>query len=224
MPTKRKSIQLRKRSKQRPAAHLLIVECESVKLAHDGLAIGTDIKRLAEVFFPKKTVVLVQTSNTGELLKTFAEVSGRDSRFRSVIIVAHSNSRGLKLTSDRLCPWDVAGEWIARFSPEFLLLTACEAGQSLPAGKLFGTLKSLKAIYASPNKLYREQSYILLLILHQLLEPRSVDKELFAAAQAINFIATRGIFFKWTRREFKPGKEVAGRLWDLAAMLVNRPG
>src|SRR5580658_5189832 len=185
MPTKRKSVQVRRENRQRPASHLLIVECESVKLARDGLAIGTEVKRLAEVFFPKKTVVLVQTSSTSELLKILAEISEKDSRFRSVLVIGDSNAHGLKLTSDPLCPWDVAGEWIARFKPEFLLLTACEAGQSLPAGKLFGTVKSLKAVYASPNKLYREQSYILLLILHQLLERRSVDKELFAVAQAI---------------------------------------
>jgi hypothetical protein len=224
MPTKRKSVQVRRENRQRPAAHLLIIECESVKLARDGLAIGTEVKRLAEVFFPKKRVLLVQTSSPGELLKTLAEISEKDSRFRSVLVIGHSNAHGLKLTSDPLCSWNVAGEWIARFKPKFLLLTACEAGRSLPAGKLFETVKSLKAVYASPNKLYREQAYILLLVLHQLLERRSVDKELFAIAQTINFFATGGIFFKWTKREFRPGKELAGKLWDLAAMLLNRGG
>ena len=57
MPTKRKSVQVDKKSRQHPAAHLLIVECESAKLARDGLAIGTEIKRLADVFFPKKIAV-----------------------------------------------------------------------------------------------------------------------------------------------------------------------
>ena len=151
MPTKRKSVQVRRENRQRPASHLLIVECESVKLARDGLAIGTEVKRLAEVFFPKKTVVLVQTSSTSELLKILAEISEKDSRFRSVLVIGDSNAHGLKLTSDPLCPWDVAGEWIARFKPEFLLLTACEAGQSLPAGKLFGTVKSLKAESDEPS-------------------------------------------------------------------------
>jgi hypothetical protein len=205
-----------------PAAHLLIIECESAKLAADNLAIGTEIERLARIAFPRKHIVLIQTSTTAQLLKDLADTSENHPRFRSILIVGHSNLRGLKLTSEPLRSWDAVGKWIAGFSPEFLLLTACEAGNSLPAGKLFQALKHLKEVYASPTKFYRDQAYILFVIIHQLLEQRKMDAQLLIAAQVTNFVLTHGILFKWTRREFRSGKEVQGKLWDLAAMVSNR--
>src|SRR5271166_668063 len=144
MATKRKPVRPRPPKRPSPAAHLLIIECESKKLAADDLAIGTEIERLAKIAFPKKHIVLIQTSTTGQLLRDLADTFDRHPRFRSILIVGHSSVRGLKLTSDPLCAWNAAGGWIARFNPEFLMLTACDAGQSLPAGKLFDAIKDLK--------------------------------------------------------------------------------
>lgn len=219
MATKRKPVRPSPPARRSPAAHLLIVECESKKLAADDPAIGTEIERLAKIAFPKKHIVLIQTSTTGQLLQDLADTFAKHPRFRSVLIVGHSNVRGLKLTSDPLCAWNAVGEWIARFNPEFLMLTACDAGQSLPASKLFDALKDLKEVYASPNKFYRDQGYILFVIIHQLLDQRKMDAQLLVAAQVANYLLTNGVLFKWTRREFRSGKEVRGKLWDLAAML-----
>jgi hypothetical protein len=99
---------------------------------------------------------------------------------------------------------------ISRFNPEFLLLTACKAGQSLPTCKLFGVLNDLKEVYASPNNLHRDQAYILLAIIYQLLAKRKMDNQLPMATQLLNFGLTNGVLFKWTRDEFRPGMEIHG--------------
>src|ERR1700734_1518028 len=141
----------------KPRAHLLIIECDSRKLAADGLNLGSAFGQLAQTIFPGKNIAMVQTSTEEKLREDLAEVFQKFGRFRSILIVGHSTDGGLILTSDALRSWDFVGNWLQVFDPEFCFLAACRVGNSGAVRNLFKPVPSLRQIYASPTALYKNQ-------------------------------------------------------------------
>src|ERR1700683_5497129 len=168
--SRRKSAKRGKRSpppaKQRskPRSHLLIIESDSRKLAADGLNLGSAFGQLAKTIFPGKNIAVVQTSTEQKLGEDLAEVFQKFGRFRSILLVGHSNETGLVLTGDGLRGWPVVGNWLKVFEPEFCFLAACRAGRTAAVRELFKQIKTLRHIYASPAALYRNQTPPLALI------------------------------------------------------------
>ena len=127
-PTRRKRHTSGGLTRRRPAAaHLLVLECQEQKLSGQALNFGSKIVPFLQALFPSKNVVLVPTSSLSELGPSLAEASAKCGRFRSVLIVGHSNAVGLQLTNDHFCSWQAVGQWVTKFEPEFLFLAACEA-------------------------------------------------------------------------------------------------
>jgi len=199
-----------------------VIECEAEKLSGQGLSVGSWIAELATRAIPGKKIALIKTSTLPELTNSLANALREYGRFRSILLVGHSNAARLKFTNETFCRWDVVAKWVAPFSPEFLLLAACEAGQFPPAGELFRSISSLREVYASPVALWRDQTDPLALLVFQLLKHRRIDETLLRVTQVVNFAATDGLLYRWKRGEFRPGKEISGIGWTVAAKILNQ--
>src|SRR5260370_37603591 len=81
------------------AAHLLVLECQDQKLSGQALNFGSRIVPFLKALFPSKRLVLVPTSSLSDLAPLLAEASAKYRRFRSVLIVGHSNAMGLQVTN-----------------------------------------------------------------------------------------------------------------------------
>ena len=107
--------------------------------------------------FPSKRIPFVQTASKVTLLCDLAKVFEKYGRFRSIIVLGHSNESGMVLTADSLRGWRVVGKWLCQFEPEFCFLAACEAGRSAAVRELFAPISKLRQIFASPVAVHPEQ-------------------------------------------------------------------
>src|SRR5882762_9844393 len=122
-PTRRKRPTSGGLTKRRSAAaHLLVLECQDQKLNGQGLNFGSRTVPFLKALFPTKRIVLVPTSSLSELGPSLAEPSAKYGRFRSLLIVGHSNAMGLQLTNDHFCSWHAVGQWITKLSRNFFSL------------------------------------------------------------------------------------------------------
>ena len=223
-PTRRKRTTLGGLTKRRPAAaHLLVLECQEQKLNGQGLNFGSRTVPFLKTLFPTKRIVLVPTSSGCELGASLAETLAKYGRFRSVLIVGHSNAMGLQLTNDQFCSWQAVGQWVTKFEPEFLFLAACEAGQSEAVRSLFAPVPSLREVYASPIQFYADQSAPLVAMIALVLKDRKIDSEASFFMRTLNFAVTGGQIFRWRRGEVGEGAELSGKIWDSLADVLNRP-
>lgn len=226
-PPKKKSRQAKSRSpaaERRPhvRAHLLVIECDTAKLAGDKLNFGRPFAESLISLFPGKRIALVQTYSEAALLCDLAKVFAEYGRFRSILVIGHSNESGLVLTADGLRSWDVVGKWLRQFEPEFCFLAACEAGRSAAVRELFAPIPKLRQIFASPVTVYPEQLSPLAALVFMLLKDGRIDEGGSSFLRFTNYALTGGQLFRWKRRESGPGEEFKGTLQDLAADLLAR--
>ncbi len=222
-PIRRKQPTPRGLTKRRPAAaHLLVLECQEQKLSGQALNFGSRIVPFLQALFPSKSIVLVPTSSLSELGPSLAKASAKYCRFRSLLIVGHSNAMGLQLTNDHFCSWQAVGQWITKFAPEFLFLAACEAGRSEAVRSLFAPASSLREVYASPIQFYAGQSTPLVLLIASILKDRKIDSEASSLMRTLNFAITGGQIFRWRRAEVGKGEELSAKLWDSLPSVLNR--
>ncbi len=208
--------------RQKPRAHLLIIECDSRKLTADGLNLGSAFGQLAKTVFPGKNIAVVQTSTEQQLQEDLAEVFQKFGRFRSILLVGHSNETGLVLTGDGLRSWDVVGNWLKVFDPEFCFLAACRAGNSGAVRNLFKPVPSLRQIYASPSALYKNQVTPLALLIGMLLKDGRIDEDQSGALRLANYALTGGQLYRWRRADTGPGEEIKATILDTVASLLDR--
>jgi hypothetical protein len=206
----------------KPRAHLLIIECDSRKLAFDGLNLGSAFGKLAKTIFPGKNIAVVQTSTEQKLSEDLANVFQKFGRFRSILLVGHSNEAGLALTGDGLRSWEVVGNWLKVFDPEFCFLAACRAGKATAVRELFKQIKTLRHIYSSPAALYRNQTPPLALIIGMLLKDGRIDEDLAQALRLINYPLTGGQLYRSRRADTGPGEEIKATILDAVASLLDR--
>jgi hypothetical protein len=217
---KRRSGQIKQR--RQPRAHLLIIECDSRKLAADGLNLGSALGQLVKTLFPEKRLAIVQTSSEGKLQEDLANAFQEHGRVRSILIVGHSNEAGLVLTGDGLRTWSVVGNWLQKFEPEFCFLAACRAGRSEAVRDLFKWIKALRQIYASPTVLYKNQTPPLAVLIGMLLKDGKIDEDQSGALRLVNYVLTGGQLYRWKRAETGTGEEVKARLLDGVSSLFDR--
>jgi hypothetical protein len=196
---------------KRSGNDLLIIECNSTKLAADGMDLGTAFARLtkndfARALLPNKRIVLVKTSTEYKLMRDLAETFYEHGRFRSILIVGHSNEAGLELTNAPvLCGWGALGKWLKPFKPEFIFLVACDAGRSAAVRQLFEPLKkSLRDVYASPVKLNPIQAAPLAVIIGELLCTGKIDDGNSLTARLVSYMNTGGPIYRWSYDETGP--------------------
>ena len=217
--TKRRTCEVKQR---RPArAHLLIIECDSIRLAADGLNIGSAFGHLVRGMFPQKRIAVVQTSSEARLKEDLADTFAKHGRFRSILVVGHSNKTELGLTSNGRYPWSAVANWLQIFEPEFLFLAACEAGGSDSVRDLFKPINTLRQVYASPVKLYKDQTPPLAVLILTLLQNGRIDQDQSSALRLAHYVLTGGELFLWRRNETGPGEELQGRLWDCVAAALD---
>jgi len=210
-------------TQRRPAAaHLLVLECQEQKLAGQALDFGSKTVPFLKALFPTKLLVLVPTSSLSELGPSLAELSAKYGRFRSVLIVGHSNAVGLQLTNDQFCSWQAVGQWVTKFEPKFLFLAACEAGRSEAVRSLFAPIPSLQEVYTSPIKFYAGQSAPLVGLITLALKDRKIDSDASSFMRTLNYAMTGGQIFRWRREEVGKGEEFSAKLWDSLPGVLNR--
>jgi hypothetical protein len=227
MPSRRKAASVptgcSRRSGQRrePRSHLLIVECNSEKLAAGGLGLGSDFGQLAKALFPEKRIAVVQTASEQKLTEDMAGAFRDLGRVRSILIVGHSNESGLVLTADGLRSWKIVGNWLQKFEPEFCFLAACRAGKSESVRQLFDSIKTLRQIYASPAALYKNQTPPLAVLISMLLKYGRIDENQSGVVRIANYVLTGGQLFRWKRSETGPGEEVKAQSLDGLASALD---
>jgi len=217
MPAKKKGARRRASAVRREVrSHLLIIECDSAKLASQGLHLGRAFSEFVKAVLPKKRIAIVPTSTEKKLNEDLAKVFEQYGCFRTVLIVGHSNAAGLVLTadSDSLRPWATVGRWVSIFRPELLFLAACEAGQSEAVRNVFDSVDTLRQIYGSPVTLYKMHTAPMGVILFMLLSRGKINPELAKALRIAHYMLTGGQLFRWRRNEPGPGQELKGKLWD----------
>lgn len=203
-----------------PRAHLLIIECDSARLSATGLNIGSAFGELVKRTFPQKRVFVVRTSSEDKLKEDLAEALLKHGRFRSILIVGHSNEEELALTSNQLYTWPVVGNWLQVFEPDFMFLAACRAGTSASVRHLFKSISTLREIYASPINLRKDHAAPLALLIVCALAIGRIDEEISIASRGGSYLVTGGELFRWKRGETGAGQELRGTLWDIVGQVV----
>lgn len=80
-----KEIDLRRKS-------VLIVECDSIKLANQSLSVGCDIFRILKLLFRNNPIEIVQTTTEAKLLDTIHKLTETKRKFRNMPIgLIHHN-------------------------------------------------------------------------------------------------------------------------------------
>jgi hypothetical protein len=125
------------------------------------------------------------------------------------------------LTGDGLRRWRVVGTWLKPLRPEFLFLTACEAGGSAVVRELFDEIDSLREVYASPSPLAVNQTPMIGALVFSLLKTGRINSQDSQILRAAGFILTGGQLFRWRRREFGSGQELQALWGDVAAQLLR---
>jgi hypothetical protein len=181
----------------------LILECDSYKLAAQSMCMAEEIKTVAQLLVPKAKIQVVKTTTEEVLKSQFASLAENKYRFGTIVVVGHGNTSGLSITSDRGVSWAAFGKWVELFEPKQMALIACQSGAALPVRDLFAGSSTLEEIYASPLNTTKSQSEVIKLLIPYLMNVRSPDNNLIRLGQIINFMLTRGVIFRWLRKEFK---------------------
>jgi hypothetical protein len=203
---------------------VLIVECDSAKLARENLSVGDGLYSKIQMAFPRNPISLVCADTEAGLLKqlgTLAETK-RKKPYNYIIIIGHSNKRGLQITSDRFAKWDGVASWFRLFAPRRIALLACEAGRWLPSASLFDGIPSLKEIFGSPVPAHKDQLHFILLSVLHTLGVKEPDKGLIRLMQIANFAITKGLIFRNTRSDYERGGSEEGALWTLGESVISQ--
>jgi hypothetical protein len=225
--------------KRRPRkADLLIIECNSAKLASEGLNLGTLFAQLAnhdiaQALLPGKQIVLIRTSTEDRLKQDLAAVHEKHGRFRSIFVVGHSDEFGLQLTQRETLPsgemktgrysWRAVGNWLEKFEPEFIFLAACHAGRSSAVRELFRAIpKTLKQVYGSPTLLHKIHVPPLAVLIAMLLVKGKIDEDQSGGLRLAHYPLTGAQIFRWKRAELGSGQEVKAAAWDSVSSLLYK--
>jgi hypothetical protein len=184
--------------------------------------IGSGFGQRLKDAFPTKGIALVQTSTEEKLRQDLAAACEKHGRFRSILIIGHSNETGLFMLNDNiLYGWDVVGNWLQTFEPEFCFLVACKAGRSTAIRKLFAPIQSLRQIFASPTTISAHQTVPLAVIIGMLLRDGKIAEDLSGVFRMLNVAVTGGQLYRWKRADTAPGQEINCALADVGAMMLD---
>ena len=87
---------------------------------------------------------------------------------------------------------------------------------------LFGPIKTLRQIYASPSVLYKNQLSPLAVLIGMLLKDGRIDEDQSGALRLVNYALTGGQLYRWKKADTVYGEEVRAALLDAVASLFNR--
>jgi hypothetical protein len=101
---------------------LLIIECDSLKLSSQGLALGDGLQSSVQLAFPRNTVDQIKSYETHDLLEKLGKLRGKGKPYRDIVVIGHSNEQGLQISSDRFDDWPVIANWIEPFKASFNMI------------------------------------------------------------------------------------------------------
>ncbi|MBI3825604.1 MAG: hypothetical protein HY294_06395 [Candidatus Rokubacteria bacterium] len=156
-----------------------------------------------------------------QLLADLGRLKIEIGRFQMVAIVAHSNVSGVGLTADSAVSWEVLSHWLLPFSPKVVILVACEAGRWVAARALFEGIPTLKEVYGSPVLINDRQAAAIKLLVPYLLSSKRLTVEGLRMGQFVNFLLTRGIVLRRTRRDFREPGALEGPAWTAGEELLK---
>ena len=217
---RRSEHQVNKIDRRRKA--LLIVECDSAKLALQNLALGNNLQNAVKLGFPQNPINLISSYAEADLLEELRTLYETGKPYRNIIIIGHSNQNGLQISSDRFINWEGVANWFKPFEPHRIILIACNAGRWLPCAALFDGIPTLKEIFGSPVPASKNQAYIVLLRILHILGVKKEDNELVRLMQVGNFFATQGLMFRRTRVEYENGGSGEGIIWTFAEPIIDQ--
>jgi hypothetical protein len=220
MPPRRKK-QPAPKPRRKPAAHLLFIECQTSLLKKQSLAIAGGWHARLSSLYPEKKIILAATDGRADLANRLGEFVQGGTRYRAVVIVAHSNHAGIKLTSEDFCDWSQLATWLEPLAPEHLLLVACDAGRLTGVCTLFQSLPSLRTIYASPVPVAPQHAEFLDFLLLQLIGQRRIDESVLRLTQFAAYLATKAVIFQWRRSDCQAHKSFEGHLLSIAAQFFK---
>jgi len=190
---------------------VLVLECDSAKLAAQSLSMADEIEASVRLFSHGVAIEVVKSATEQFLTQQFAQLAQLNWKFRIVVVVGHSSERGLQLTSDRYVSWQAFAKWVEPFKPRQIVLIACKAGQIPPAVSLFEGVPTLKDVYGSPFVATKEQVRAVEILVPYLLNARAPDGDLIRMGQVLNFLLTRGTVLRWRRTDFRAARDALSR-------------
>lgn len=198
---------------QRRKPSLLILECDPSTLAAQSSTVADDLEKIVKVLVPHAETVRVSGQSQQELLLQFARCKRERGSFDVVAVVGHSNVSGIRLASDADVSWQAFAGWLKLFSPWAVVLVACEAGRWLPAKALFDDIPTLNQLYGSPVLITDWQAAGVKILVPYLVIGRRLRIGELRVAQIVNFLITRGVLLRHTRKDFRRTGLIDGALW-----------
>ena len=207
MPNNLSKIDRRRRS-------LLILECDTITLDSQNLAMGDFVERIAGTFFPQNPIELIKIDKEQDLLDAFAEAIPAKKKYKNIFIIGHSNKNGIKLALNRFVDWNGLAQWLTPFEPKQITFLACQAANMSSCGKLFEGINSLNEIFGSPINVDTKQAIIALFNSLMGLENGKADSSSLNMAQLTNFVLTKKITFHFTRKTYEKYGEGEMEMWN----------
>jgi hypothetical protein len=204
---------------------LTIIEGDYPTLSRQGLALGTIVAEKARSA-GASVVQQLQLGSCTDL--AHAKLTPTD----HVVLVAHANYSGVALGPEKVTGWRDFGSLIAPANPQGLMAFTCQGGVSMVASQLFQTAPSLNVYMGCPTNLTKHQVAAAMPLLTALVH--GVDEGWIRAAQGLQWLATKGGTFRFTRRElsdcpvgdvlFRSAFEVGAALaWDAVLTELSEP-
>lgn len=195
-------------------------------LAAQSSAVASDLEKIVKVLVPQAETVRARAGSQKEMLLECARWKRERGSFDIVAAVGHSNISGVRLASDAEVSWQAFASWLKPFSPRVAVLVACEAGRWRATKALFEGIPTLNELYASPVLVTDWQAVGVKVLVPYLLTGRQLKVGELRVAQILNFLITRGVLFRRTRRDFRNPDVIEGKAWtigeEMLKMLLQR--
>lgn len=135
-PAKRTPRQLRPETKpapkkpRLPSLPLLILECDADRLEREGMAMGDQLHKIAQVLpVNNGNLELALINSQDDLLEAFADYAGRYSSIKVIVVIGHSDAWSVRISTpnNAVLDWPVVANWFEKFKPQYLkrLSLAC---------------------------------------------------------------------------------------------------
>jgi hypothetical protein len=187
-----------------PSLPLLILECDADRLEREGMAMGDQLHKIAQVLpVNNRNLELALINSQDDLLKAFAKYAVRYSSIKVIVVIGHSDAWSVRISTpnNAVLDWPVVANWFEKLKPQYLVFVACNAGQYPAKAAFFEKLKSLKAMFASPVKISRLQAEIIKILVPYLLLAKRIDPDAIKLGQWLAFLRDRTIILYCTRRD-----------------------
>lgn len=220
-------------SRKRPATtartkrpqSLLILHLDAEKLKRDGLHLGevAEYSATLSTVLLGAPVVIENTTSTNDLHESLARHVTVKRTFDVVVVVAHSNAKGICIASDRFVTWAVFAGYLKPFKPRRLLLVACNAGRWDAGESLFNAMPHLRRIFACPVKASKDFGALMLFAVPYVVAERRPKDKHVRLTQVASIALTGRQLREWRRTTDKGNQDSAvfDRIADFADPLAR---